>query len=252
VSGGAILVTGGSSGIGAAIAATLVGTGRQVGVVSRREPSTSEDAWSRLAREPLVDRIRADLTDAAATVGALRAWRDSAVEPLDGVVLSAVSYGYGARHPVTDTSLGEWDEVMAVNLRAQFVVVHTVLAELLARPRALILFVSSSAALMAAPGRAHYAAAKAGATAFFRALAAELRDAGVSVVQVMPRNQVATPGLAARRPPGFSFDGYDPPTVFDAFVRALLPDLGATFDGSLVAVDSDGQWEELPGCHVSR
>lgn len=240
-------MTGGSRGIGAAIASTIVSTGRRVGVVSRRRPSTAADgdAWAEQARTPLVDRIEADLADADATGAAIRAWREILAEPLDGLVLSAVSYGHGSRHPVLRTPLAEWDEVMAVNLRAQFIAVSAVLPSLLARPRALILSVSSSAAIEAAPGRAHYAASKAGAYAFFRALAEELGDTNVSVVQVMPRNQVATPGLAARRPPGFAFEGYDPPTVFDGFVRAAMADLGKKFHGALFEVDGDGSWEAV-------
>ncbi|MEV0633524.1 SDR family oxidoreductase [Streptomyces sp. NPDC050619] len=240
---GAILTTGGSRGIGAAIASTIAASGRRVAVLSRRRPSPDDQSWAEPAGQPRVDRVEADLADARATNAAIRAWRGSIAEPLDGIVLSAVSYGHGPRHPVLATPLEEWDEVMAVNLRGQFVAVSAVLAELVARPRAMILSVSSTAALESAPGRAHYAASKAGALAFFRALTEELRDTNVSVVQVMPRNQVATPGLAARRPPGFSFEGYDPPTVFDAFVRTALSDLGARFDGALVTVDSDGRWE---------
>jgi NAD(P)-dependent dehydrogenase (short-subunit alcohol dehydrogenase family) len=240
---GAILTTGGSRGIGATIASTIASSGRRVAVLSRRRPSSADRAWAELARQPLVDRIEADLTDASATDAAIRGWRGRVPEPLDGLVLSAVSYGRGPRHPVLATALEEWDEVMAVNLRGQFVPVRAVLPELLARPRALILSVSSVAALGSAPGRAHYAASKAGALAFFRALAEELRDTNVSVVQVMPRNQVATPGLAARRPPGYAFEGYDPPTVFAPFVRTALTDLGERFDGMLVTVDSDGRWE---------
>jgi short-subunit dehydrogenase len=233
VSQGAILVTGGSSGIGAAIASTIRSTGRRVGVVSRQ-------------RQPLDDWLDADLTDAAKTTAAIQAWTGGIAEPLDGLVLSAVSYGSGGRHPVRETPVEEWDEVLAVNLRAQYVAVSAVLPELVARPRALILSVSSIAAIEPAPGRAHYAASKAGALAFFRALAEELRGTSVSVVQVLPGNQVATPGLRARRPPGFSFAGYDPPEVFHAVVLEALADLGESFDGSILAVDGAGRWAELP------
>lgn len=244
---GAVLMTGGTSGIGAAIASAVMATGRRVAVVSRRRPAPADEEEGTAAPSPLLDRVRADLTDARATGRAVHAWRERTAEPLDALVLSAVSYGHGARHPVLTTSIEEWDEVMAVNLRAQFVLVDAVLAELLARPRALILSVSSSAAIEAAPGRAHYAASKAGAFALFRALAEELRDTSVAVVQVMPVNQVATPGLKARRPPGFTFEGYDPPTVFDGFVRAALSDLGERFDGQVFRVDGGGLWEAMRG-----
>ena len=232
MSAGAVLVTGGSSGIGAAMAATVAATGRRVGILSRRPPSAGD--W-----------VKADLTDASRTTTAIRRWVDGLDRPVDGLILSAVSYGRGGRHPVARTPLAEWDEVLAVNLRAQYVAVAAVLPDLLARPRALVLSVSSVAALEPAPGRAHYAAAKAGALAFFRALAEELRDTGVSVVQVLPRNQVATPGLRARRPPGFSFAGYDPPQVFDPVVRELLAGLGCGYAGAVLAVGSDGRWAAI-------
>lgn len=242
VSQGAILMTGGSSGIGAAIATTITSAGRRVGIVSRQRQSVAAASRDRRARQSLTDWIEADLADAGKTSGAIRAWSESIPEPLDGLVLSAVSYGHGRRHPVLETPVEEWDEVMAVNLRAQYVAVSTVLPDLLARPRALILSVSSLAALEPAAGRAHYAASKAGALAFFRALTEELRDTNVSVVQVLPKNQVVTAGLAARRPPGFSFEGYDPPGIFDKFILEVLASLGKEFDGSLLAIDSDSRW----------
>ena len=232
----AVLVTGGSSGIGEVMAGAAARLGRRVGVVSRRPAPTS-------ARE--VDWVRADLADAEDTASAVRGWVDAIAEPLDGVVLSAVSYGDGPRHPVAATPLAEWDEVIAVTLRSQYVVVSAVLPELLARPRAVIVSVSSIAAVEPAPGRAHYAAAKAGAYAFHRALAAELAGTGVAVVQVMPKNQVATPGLRPRRPAGYAFAGYDSPEVFSAFTERVLDDLGREFDGRTLIVDGDGNWEGL-------
>lgn len=232
---GAVLVTGGSGGIGAAMAAAAAGAGHRVGVLSRRRP-------------PVGDWVEADLTDAAGSTAAIHAWRAGLTEPLDALLLSAVSYGDGPRHPVTATSLAEWDQVLAVNLRGQFVAVTAVLPALLARPRALVLSVSSDAALRPSPGRAHYAASKAGAYALFRALAEELAGTGVSIVQALPRNQVATPGLRGRRPAGFDFAGYDPPSVFAGLTRAVLADLGAGLAGALVVVDGDGGWRRFdPG-----
>ena len=67
----------------------------------------------------------------------------------------------------------------------------------------------------------------------------------MSVVQVLPRNQVVTPGLRARRPPGFSFAGYDPPEVFAGVTRAALARLGADLTGSVLAVDGDGHWQPI-------
>lgn len=229
---GAVLVTGGSSGIGAAAATAAHDAGHRVGVVCR--PGSSPPAGT--------DRIEADLADAAATTEAVQRWQNGLALPPAALVLSAVTYGPGTRHAVVESSLEAWDAIMAVNLRAQYVVTSAVLPGLLSRPSAVILSISSVAAVEPAPGRAAYAASKAGTYAFFRALAHELRDTGVAVVQAMPANQVVTPGLRARRPPEFPFTGYDSPDIFRPLVQELLATSGKGVDGALVTVDGDGGW----------
>lgn len=240
-----ILVTGGSSGIGSSIAAAIASTGRRIAIVSRhRRPAATEIAcrWGRPER---VDWIEADLTEPDRVRTSVTDWRETVAEPPGGLFFCAASYGYGPRHPVLTTPADEWDQVLAVNLSAQYIVVSTLLPYFIQRQRGLIVSVTSSAAVQAAPGRAHYAASKAGALAFLLALAEELEGTGVSVVQVMPKNQVVTPGLKARRPPGYSFDGYDQPSIFSGFTKWVLASPGTFLNGRIFVLDSDGGWEEL-------
>lgn len=241
---GAFLVTGGSSGIGAVIAMKIASAGHHVGIVGRRS-LRDHGAPDRVTPPGVVDWIEADLTQGPETREAIQRWSNCLPRALDGVVLSAVSYGHGARHPFLETSLEEWDEILAVNLRGPFVVASAVLPTLLARPRAFILAISSIAAIEPAPGRTPYAASKAGALALFRGLAEELRETAVSLVQAMPRNQVVTPGLRARRPLNYSFEGYDSPDIFEPITAKLLAGLGNGFHGSVLAINSDGSWENL-------
>ena len=245
MSGDSILITGGSSGIGASMAAAIASTGRRIAIVSRRRRPAQAQIASRWGAPELVDWIEADLADADRVRTSVTGWCETVAGPPDGLFLCAASYGYGSRHPVLATSAGEWDRVLAVNLSAQYMMISIVLPYLVRKQRGLIVSVTSSAAMQAAPGRAHYAASKAGALAFMRALAEELKGTGVSVVQVMPKNQVATPGLKARRPPGYSFDGYDKPSIFSEFTKWVLASPGELLSGRIFVVGGDGGWEEL-------
>jgi NAD(P)-dependent dehydrogenase (short-subunit alcohol dehydrogenase family) len=232
------LVTGGSSGIGAAIAAQLAASGGRVGILSRQPRPLGEHGDGAIGPQ---EWIRVDLCDDGALRTALASWL-SQVPHLDGLVLSAVDYGDGPRHPVTDSSLAEFDRLHAVNLRAQFVLLSILLPALMARPRAFILGVSSLSAVLPAPGRALYAASKAGSLALLRGLADELEGAGVAVIQAAPENQVVTPGLRARRPAGFAFTGYDRPEIFQPLAAHLATTLGDGMNAQILTVDGQGGW----------
>ena len=244
----AVLVSGGSSGIGAAITSEFLARGCSVGVVSRQGRPHGADFDEQFESHGSLEWIRVDLADADATRKAVLDWAGRHAYALDGIVLAAVDYGCGPRHPLVDSSLEEWDRVHSVNLRAQFVLVSALLPALLARPRALVLSISSNAAVEAAPGRAVYAASKAGTYALFRSLAQELQDSNVSVVQVMPKNQIVTPGIRARRPKTFTFEGYDEATVFRPFAAHIALTLGAGLAGRLLAIDAEGAWSEMTQC----
>jgi len=240
---GAFLVTGGSSGIGAAIARQLAVTGRRVGVISRTGEPKAQDAWG--APDPKVDWIEANLADAVATGAAVATWSARINHAIDGLVLSAVDYGFPPRHPILSSTLAEFDRLWMVNLRSQFVMLSLVLPALVARQRAVILTISSSAALGAAPGRAMYGATKAGSLALFRSLAEELGSTGVSVIQALPQNQVKTPGIQARRPQGFAFEDYDTPSIFEPLTKHMQATLGAGMNGAILSIDSSGHWHDI-------
>lgn len=240
-----ILITGGSSGIGASMAAAIASTGRRIAIVSRRRRPAATEIACRWGAPERVDWIEADLAEADQVRTSVTGWCETVAEPPGGLFFCAASYGYGSRHSVLATSVDEWDQVLAVNLRAQYIMTSVMLPHLVKKRQGLIVSVTSSAAMEAAPGRAHYAASKAGALALLRALAEELKDTGVSVVQVMPKNQVVTPGLKARRPPGYSFDDYDPPSIFSEFSKWVLAGPGHLLNGRIFAVGRDGGWEEV-------
>jgi NAD(P)-dependent dehydrogenase (short-subunit alcohol dehydrogenase family) len=170
------LVTGGASGIGRAVAERLGREGAVVAVLDREGP------------------IAADVSDPDAVERAVGA----AVEALGRVPDVLVNCaGVYRVTPLLELSSGEWDEVLAVNLRGSFLVGQAVARRLVAaRSRGAIVNVASIAAVRAdvAEQAAHYNASKAGVVALTQQMAAELAAHRIRVNAVAP-GVIETPML---------------------------------------------------------
>ena len=184
------LITGGGSGIGAAIARRLADAGASVSLAGRR-------------REAL-QKVAADLAGAATIVAdvTLEADADAMVEgaraangPIDMVIANA---GAAESAPLTKLDFDHWQRMLAVNLTGAFLTVRAALPDLLrwdARlPR--IVFIASTAGIKGYAYAAAYCAAKHGVVGLARALAAELAPGRITVNAVCP-GFTETPLLAA-------------------------------------------------------
>jgi cyclitol oxidoreductase len=234
LSGKIVLITGGSSGIGHAMASALATAGCRVTIVSRRPPEQWEEGvphgWD------ADDWIRADLADGILASKALDQWLDKNGDNLDAVVTSAVDYASAARHPFEETTLEEWNALFNANARGAFLVVRATLPYLLRREKALLVAVTSDVAFQPGPFRVGYSASKMAARALFDGLAAEMAERCVNVVQLLPVGQVATPGLRRRRPKDFDFSGFIPSSVFASPICQIVRDLGTGMNGRIVEV----------------
>jgi NAD(P)-dependent dehydrogenase (short-subunit alcohol dehydrogenase family) len=152
------------------------------------------------------------------------------------MILCAASYGANQRHPFLETSNREWDELMTVNVRSQFIMTSRLLPLLLGQRQAFIVAISSNTATLPAPGRIAYGCSKAASYALFSGLAKELADSNVSVIQLMPDRQVVTRGLRRRRPPGFDFSTYIQPRVFQEPVRSIVRSRGLGMNGHCLSL----------------
>lgn len=201
-----IAVTGGCGGIGRDLVVALAGAGAHVTVFDLPET---------LARHAPPDGVTArvcDCTDPPAVAAAL-----AEIRALDGLVTLA---GFTrARAPVGDTTLADWDDVIAGNLRATFLACRAALPALRAGTAPAIVTMASGLALKPTPGYAPYGAAKAGVLALTRVLAQE--NAPWLRVNAVAPGAVDTAFLRG----GTASGGDDPdaPTRFDhaAYLRGV-------------------------------
>ena len=175
------LVTGGGTGIGAAIARALGEAGAAVTVAGRRKSPLDDVA----ASLPKGKAVVADVTrevDCAAMVEAARA----AYGPLDIIIANA---GLAESAPAAKIDLDHWQRAIGVNLTGAFLTVKAALADVTrgaAEDVRRIVFVASTAGLKGYPYVAAYCAAKYGVVGLMHALSVELAAKGVTVNAVCP------------------------------------------------------------------
>jgi NAD(P)-dependent dehydrogenase (short-subunit alcohol dehydrogenase family) len=172
----AALVTGGSSGIGLAIARMLRDEEFDVTLASRTAEKL-ERAAAELGAYPVVT----DVSDEGECVRLVTTHRDR-FGRLD-VLVNCAGIGIGGN--VEDTATKHWDLQFAVNMRGAFVVTRESIP-MLKETKGLIVNISSIAGTGAARGLAAYGAAKAALISFTRSLNAELDEAGVRATAICP------------------------------------------------------------------
>jgi NAD(P)-dependent dehydrogenase (short-subunit alcohol dehydrogenase family) len=165
---GTVLITGGSSGLGAAIAAAVEREGGTPVVLDRQDPPNGY-AFHRV-----------DLADARAAEAAVRAVAEEHAD-LRAVVTAA---GMDACGDILDVDPAAWERVIAVNLIGTAAVVRAALPAL-ERARGRVVTVASTLGLRALPAATAYCASKFGVVGFTRALAIEMGDR-VGVTMLVP------------------------------------------------------------------
>lgn len=175
------LVTGGGTGIGAAIARALAEEGASLTLVGRRKEPLDETA-ARLCSPGNITVTTADVTDRTQVDAAFAVAR-AANGPITILVNNA---GAAAASPFAKVTAEAWRAVMAVNLDALLHCCQAALPDLLAAPSARIVTISSIAGLKGGAYIAPYVAAKHGAVGLTRALAAEFAKTNLTVNAVCP------------------------------------------------------------------
>jgi len=182
LSGRVALVTGGSRGLGFAIARGLAAAGAKV-VVNGRNEAALVDATARLARDGYaVDGAPFDVTDARAIREGVAAIAKR-TGPVDILVNNA---GIQRRHRLVDFPQHDWDDIIATNLTAPHLVSQAVLPAMMERRRGKIIHIASLMAEFARPTVVPYIAAKGGVRQLTRGMAVELAPHGIQVNAIAP------------------------------------------------------------------
>jgi len=177
------LVTGGSGGIGRALSRRLALAGAAVAVSYGANAAAAGEVVCELAGAGhRAVALGGDLRQAEAPE-ALVAGVEQALGPVDVLVANA-----GVSRPLEfdDIDLATWDETLAVNLRAPFLLARRTIPGMRARRWGRVLFVSSVAAFTGGLVGAHYAASKAGLHGLTHYLARRLAAYGVTINAIAP------------------------------------------------------------------
>ena len=177
------LVTGGSKGLGLVMATALAQAGADVSLCSRHAKECEQAAAEIAAatgRRALP--FAADVT-LSADVDRLAAQVESSLGPVDILVNNA---GINIRGAPQDLSESDWDQVVDVNLKAPFLLARRFGPAMARRGWGRVINMGSILSVIALPGRAPYAAAKAGLLNLTKVLALEWADKGVTVNAICP------------------------------------------------------------------
>ena len=179
--GGAVLVTGAASGIGAATARRLVEAGRRVVLLDR-----DSEALAALAAElgDACTTLTLDVTDNEA-VDALPASIPADFQPIAALVNNA-GHDPGGTTRYDLGSAADWQSAVETNLLGTMRVTRAVLPGMVERNAGDIVNVGSIAGLRIVPTMAAYNVSKAAVHAFSDALRADLADTAVRVTEIMP------------------------------------------------------------------
>jgi NAD(P)-dependent dehydrogenase (short-subunit alcohol dehydrogenase family) len=180
------IVTGGSKGIGLAIARAFRERGMQVAISSRHDKDLRR-AVEQLGSAADVHAVVADVRNADDAQRLI----DETVARFGGLDVLVNNAGVGRFANVADMSLDDWRQVVDTNLSGVFYCTRAALPELRKRGAGYIVNISSLAGKNAFTGGAAYCASKAGLNAFSEALMQEVRYDNIRVSYVMP-GSVAT------------------------------------------------------------
>ena len=223
---GTVYVTGGSSGLGAAVVEVVTALGGTAAVIDRAAPASG------------VAHALADVSDAAAVQRAV----DSLVEQVGPPTALFTAAGTDAVGRIEDVAVEAWEKVIGVNLIGTAAAVRACLPHLKAA-RGTIVTVSSSLGLRAASDATAYCASKFGIVGLTRALQLELRgEVGVTMLVPAGMRTAFFDGRTEQYKPGPDADLMDPRQVALSVVHALTQPVGTEVREIVITVSTEPSW----------
>lgn len=214
-----VVITGAGGGLGSAVCNAFAEAGRTVIGVQR--------SWQE--KQSFVT-IEADLT----TGDGCRAMIDQACTqgPIEALVHLVGGFRGGA--PVAETTDGDWDMMMNVNVTIAFNAIRAALGPMLQSQRGRIVAVGARAAVEASPNYAAYGVSKAAMVALIKNVAAEVKDQGITANAVLP----STIDTAANRKamPKADFSKWVQPESIARLLVWLCSDEAADVNGAVIPI----------------
>ncbi len=193
------LVTGASSGIGAALARALAGQGARVAIAARRGERIQALAAELTATGAEVLAIPTDVTDEAA----VRALIAQTVERFGGLDVLIPNAGFGGRAAIVEGNTARWKEMLDTNIYGVLLTLHHGVPHLLARGGGDVVLLGSVAGRTVTTGGAAYSASKFAVRAISEALRQEMSRQRVRVTLLEPGVVASEFQAVAGYPPGF-------------------------------------------------
>ncbi|MGA0532797.1 SDR family NAD(P)-dependent oxidoreductase [Hansschlegelia sp. KR7-227] len=220
ISGKRVLITGGSSGIGLALARALLAKNAKVAITGRRPDALSKAIEDLNGAGSPVTGVCADVSTPARRASTL----ERAIEALGGLDILVNNAGGVRAGRLEATAEADLQAMIDVDLVAPILLTRSALPALRASGDAMIVNVASGIALVGAPFYATYAAAKAGLARFGEALRRELKGEGVHVLTAYPGG-TDTPMMQSNRAgPELGFSREPASAVADAIVEGIEAD----------------------------
>jgi len=224
LAGKAVLITGGTTGLGRAMAERFLDEGASV-VITGRDASLGSETETALGSRGAIRFLRAD----AADPDQARASVDETVAMLGGLDILVNNAGIGVQAGVLETPLDAYDRVMDVNVRGAFVYAQAAFPHLEARS-GVMLHVSSDAGVLGEEDIGIYSVSKAALIMLSNMLAIEGGRRGVRSNAICPGD--TAPGMRHMGPPGEDRPEDDPAT----WIRPPLDRIGEAMDVADAAV----------------
>jgi short-subunit dehydrogenase len=189
-----VLITGGSSGIGLALAGVLLARGAQVAISGRRADRVAQALQDLKSQGFSAQGIVADVATAEGRVATL----NGALAALGGLDVLVNNAGGVRAGRLETTPEAELQAMIDVDLVAPILLTRAALPALRASGDAMVVNIASGIALIGAPFYATYAAVKAGLARFGESLRRELKGEGIHVLTAYPGG-TDTPMMASNR-----------------------------------------------------
>ncbi|MEV8034545.1 SDR family oxidoreductase [Streptomyces sp. NPDC086182] len=241
-----VLVTGGTSGLGLAMASALAEAGATVALTGR----SGRRASSAAAGLPGAIGIELDVRDESSVAGAV----DQAEARLGGIDMLVNNAGIGMRtvdpHFMTRPQ-GFWEvpvdgfrAVVETNLTGYFLVAREVVPRMLATGGGRVVNISVSESTMYRAGFVPYGPSRAGSESLSRIMAADLRDSGVTVNLLLPGGATVTGMLPPDAVPGEGRTFLEPTVMGPPIVWLASDDAAGVHDERIVAVEFESWLRE--------